>query len=219
MKRSILSWGWKIGCGLLGVYALSNLAHKIGTDPKQHTASAEHLYEKWIKSNEEKIPEKLEHLINTQSYIQKKFDPLIAQQALLHSSTQSCERVLAQLETQAPYHASFAKTSLLIKDKRYADALESAYTLKTHLENDTSIWHQKGLTAPSGSILYAFNLARIAILEQQLGNRHAEIATWTLLDNTQDTTYHPEARMLLEKAFTDNNLVLSDYISHRVSYN
>lgn len=205
----------KIGCSFLGIYALAYGAYKVVGRSEDNALVAERLYEKWARGDDDKIPAKLQQLMDAQMHIQKKFDPLVAQKSLLQYRQDSCMRTISSFENEAPYHAQFAKTSLLIKDRLYAEALESSYALKKVLEEDASIWNSKGLMAPAGSILYAFNIVRIATLQQLLGNGHAEIATWALLDNTQLSTYHPEARMLLEKAFGEQGCTLSDYIAHR----
>lgn len=121
------------------------------------------------------------------------------------------------------YYSRFRKTSLLIAGDNYVQALQDAKQLKADLEKDDLFWSQKDPMVKSGSILYAYNLMRIATLEHEVGSRADELRAWEeLVDNagwekkpSNLKTYDPEAYGLLAANFQKGEVSLRDFIEER----
>ncbi len=77
-----------------------------------------------------------------------------------------------------PFYEDFSKTSLLIADGKYAEALKRAEFLgKKMKENATQFGHNVQARG-FGDLLFLYNLIRQALLQQRLGNPQGELATW-----------------------------------------
>lgn len=90
-----------------------------------------------------------------------------------------------------PLYQSFGKTALLIAAGKYQQAYESAKTLKLEMEQADPHTY--------GPLLYAYNLLRLAALEQQLGYQKEEQQSWESL-----TAY-----IAKESSLADFNLIFS----------
>ncbi len=114
------------------------------------------------------------------------------------------ERGLKRVQELVPAHARFAKNSLTIGQGDYAHALMEAKELKRSLQERTE---------ERSSLLYHFNLLRIAFLEMQLGNPQEELAGWTEL--LQAGEQDPREWALLLSCFQKEDLSLLDFIHAR----
>ncbi len=65
---------------------------------------------------------------------------------------------------QIESYLSYASSSLLIEQKKYKEALDQSLQLKAQLKDN--------------DLLNAFNLVRIALLQQELGDKEGELQAW-----------------------------------------
>ena len=75
------------------------------------------------------------------------------------------------------YYQDYAQTTLLILEEKYTDALAKAQALQGRIDNEIATvnsWDERSF----GPELLPLNLFRIGMLQQQLGDRTGEIATW-----------------------------------------
>lgn len=172
-------------------------------------------YQKWSENPavEKEEFNKLVSLTKSHPALHEKYGSLIAekcialnQAALAGSFT---EASLNQIKTQIPFHHLFSKTSILIADGKYEAALGEALTLKNKIETEN--------VTKQYSVLFLFNLVRIASLERCL-NQHQEevkalesIRTWL-----RSECCTPEAKLALSNAFSESKLSFLDYIEHRL---
>ncbi len=115
------------------------------------------------------------------------------------------ERGLKRIQELAPAHVRFAKNSLMISKGDYAHALMEAKELKIKLQQKTE---------ERSSLLYHFNLLRIAFLEMRLGNPQEEFAGWQEL--IQEGKRDPREWALLLSCFQKEDLSLLDFIQARL---
>lgn len=121
------------------------------------------------------------------------------------------------------YYARFAHNTFAISSGHYAQALDEAKLLKKDLEKDETFWSKRDKTIRSGSLLYAYNLIRIAALERALGSKEGELAAWTeLVDNAgwlgapkNMQMYDPEAYALIAQHFQKGEISFLDFINAR----
>jgi hypothetical protein len=179
--------------------------------------SAHSTYLSWASGakQDEPLLNKLKGLLDRHPELHAKYDPLIAQRLLTENDSALALNTLKRIGKEAPYFAQFAHASLLISQGSFSAALEEAQRLKQALEVDDLFWEKQSQAVRHGSSLYAFNLLRIAMLEQKVGTADGERLAWEELEKKEGKTYHPEAMFLLEQAFREQDLSLKDYIAYR----
>ncbi len=117
-----------------------------------------------------------------------------------------CERALKKVHELSPSFAHFATNTLSIHRKEYPQALSEAKELKQKLQKNEE---------DRSSLLYQFNLLRIAFLEMRLGNGPSERESWKELLNEREA--HPKEWSLLQSCFQQEDLSLLDFIQSRLS--
>lgn len=107
-------------------------------------------------------------------------------------------------------YLNFASTTLLIEEKKYEQALTDALKLKEQVkEND---------------LLNALNLVRVALLQQQLGDRDGELLAWKEWKKfaggrgiaPEVKTLDPKIYFVVQNYYGQGALTLADYIDSRM---
>lgn len=107
---------------------------------------------------------------------------------------------------QLGLYENYAKTSLLIGEGKYPEALQGAFLLQAQLDKKLD-------KTSADQTLYTFNLLRLASLYQQLGHEQEELATWdTLLNWTEGNV---QAVLTTYELFKDGRASLGQYIDQR----
>lgn len=137
-------------------------------------AEAESAFAKWEASpQDEALYQAMRQAIKAVPALERKYEPIIVQQLLNTARIQDAlvmaDRSLHRVEQEAPFHTSYARTSLFIEQGKFQEALERAVALK---EEMGSLYTSK----KGGAVLHAYNLLRIACLQQALHNRAGEKA-------------------------------------------
>lgn len=216
-----------IGC--ISVVALLMGANRFlgwaKTNPQLDYATAKAVCSNWEGTKDALA--KLEKLMRKHPELHQKYDSVIAQKLLASSQSglgsSYASATLKRIQTFSPYYTKFAKGSLMIGEGKLKEALEEAKNLKMQLEVDQSFWNDRSQIIRHGSLLYAYNLIRIATLEKELGCLKEELAAWEELKQNAgwaggqiaSKTYDPEAYHLIEQNFKKQDLSLLDYINHR----
>lgn len=163
----------------------------------------------------------LNEVLTRRPNLQEKYDAMIAQALLTKEradeATPFATRTFKRIsKDNLPLYVDFAKITLLIGEKNYAQALSSTKILKEQLNKTTQ---DNGITT-----LSTYNLIRLAMLEKALDHKAEELQAWEELNAT---LYTPEAmlstnaneqRTLFENLFSDGNLSLKNYIDHREKF-
>ena len=123
---------------------------------------------------------KLSALLTRYPDLQPKYDGLVAQTLLNRNEVKEAlpfaNRTLSRTgKDHLPFYADYAHATLSISQEKYDDALKQAQTLK---EKMISHAKENGDEKEFGDALYLFNLLRIAMLNQQLGNKEEELRAW-----------------------------------------
>lgn len=175
-----------------------------------------------------KLPAALQRPLDQHPELEAKFGTHIAQRLLALGEVKDADRfATAALQRTrsltSPYYERFSRNTLLIAEGKFAPALEEAKRLKVDLEGDDAFWERRDKFIRSGTVLYAYNLLRIAALERELGSKEGELKAWEELvrnagwkERSPNTkTYDPEAYALLAQNFTQGEVSLLDYIELR----
>lgn len=180
------------------------------------------------EGHDQKMLKSLEGPLSHYPELEAKFGAHIAQRLLYFGDVKKADRYAKAAlnrvgDLMSPYYERFSRNSLLITQGQFAPALEEAKRLKSELENDDAFWERRDKIVRSGTILYAYNLLRIASLERQLGSKEGELKAWEELVNNAGwngsprnvKTYDPQAYELLAQNFKQGDVSLLDYIEQR----
>jgi hypothetical protein len=118
-----------------------------------------------------------------------------------------------------PYYTAYATNTLIIGEKKYLEALQQALDLKQKMLTAYSSDQSASYQSEFGDILFAFNLLRIGMLQQQAGFTEDELQTWQEWEQ-----YAASQNQMLSAAFqtlneqlAQGNLSLDDYVKYRKS--
>lgn len=169
-------------------------------------AQAEAALAKWQAAPEDDaLYSEMREAVRNAPALGKKYEAAIAQKLLntekISEALAMATRSINRVQDEAPFHSQYARTSLLIEQGSYQQALENAVALKEQLATE----------APA-SLLYAHNLLRIACLQQELENRPGEKAAWEELEAFLKTSSCSD---LVFSNFSDRTVDLSQYIAER----
>jgi len=189
-------------------------------------------YAQWAskESFDPELFKQLQKPLSSHPELNQKFGAMIAQRLLcLNEGKRAQSFGLAALKrTQgvpADYYTQFSKTSLLISDGKLKEALEGAKKLKQTMEEDKGFWESQRSPVRVGSLLFAFNLLRIAFLEKEAGSPMGELLAWQELIRkagwngvpAESPAYDPEAYAALLQNFKEQDVTLLDYIHTRLN--
>jgi hypothetical protein len=159
--------------------------------------------------------------------LQAKYDSLIAQGLInsddIKGATFFADTTFDRISVEnLSFYTDYAKTTLNISNQNYEEALKQALGLKQQMLDNASASFKEPNQKAFGDTLYAFNLLRIAILSQQVGDKGHELAAWQALQNTgpaKDSTAYmmtPESLEAVRRVFLEGKTSLQDYIQMRI---
>lgn len=231
IKRESIDWikghlSVMAGGVVLVIVGLVAVSRWMKGDAQVDYLAAEAAYRHWEGNKGEGLA-RLQKILKDHPELHAKYDGAIAQK-LLSSSENGLAKIYAKAAFKrmgdfSPYYTDFSKATLLIADDQLTDALQSAKLLKANMEKDEAFWNKKSEVIRYGCILYAFNLLRIAMLEKTAGTPEGELVAWRELKENagwlgaQPTsiTHDPEAYLLVQENFQNQDISLLDYIKYR----
>jgi predicted negative regulator of RcsB-dependent stress response len=155
--------------------------------------------------------QKLDSILVTHPELYQKFDGAIAQKLINEGKVTEAlpfaKRSLERTEKEnAPYFSNYSITTLLIAEKKYEQALQQSLALKQELLKNTS----------NDDLLVAFNLLRIATLQQVLNLETEELGSWDEWKLANESSQiSKEAFQKLINYFNQTNVSLINYIEVR----
>lgn len=169
---------------------------------------------------------RLTALMNIHPELHPAYDGAIGQALLNRGETMKAKPFIVNTlqRTQAEHlmlYNKFAAATLLMSEAQYKEALEKSQALQQtmldHLNQGAHTEHS------FSEVLFAFNLLRIAMLQQQLGNAKEELQAWQEwknyagLDRTskQSPAINPAAFRIIIQQLATGNIALPDYIAYR----
>jgi len=219
--------------GVIGIIILTYLlSNRQSNQAEQEYIQAANDFTYFTKTayekNSDAANESLKRLQNTLSQhpeLHAAYDGAIAQILLnrgeINVAQPYAQSTLARVKSDnLPYYFEYANNTLLISQKKFKEALENALSLqqkmKEAIENQAS---EKWF----GDELFALNLLRIAMLQQEQKNPEAELQTWQewkhyagLGNNTNAAEkVNPYAFRSVIQQLASGSFSLPDYISYR----
>lgn len=156
-----------------------------------------------------------------------KYDGLIAESLIIDGKVDEAEQYAQRsfARTQhddSPFYIDFAKTSLLISKKSYETAYQQAKALQEKMVEQASIANQNGVQLSFGPTLFALNLVRVAMLQQQLGDKEGELKAWealqqfTSVESMKTSPFeNVELRSVLT-LFNEGHATIWKYVENRI---
>jgi predicted negative regulator of RcsB-dependent stress response len=182
---------------------------------------ADTYFQQFSKGTNEKAQneayQKLASILKSHPELQAKYDGQLAQTFLnrnqLPIALDYANRTLNRTASDRliPF-ADYARTSLLMADKKYGEALAKATALKQQLLTNSA--------EPGTQTLYLFNLIRIAMIHQQLGQKSEERKAWEEFKQAPDSktfTVDPQIFEQVIAELSDGQASLLKYIETRLS--
>ncbi|MEM7175958.1 MAG: hypothetical protein AAF443_08580 [Chlamydiota bacterium] len=198
----------------LGICLASAIAFQMGRKSDRlegDYVAAERLWRQWSESaTAEKLGE-LEKIVQRRPELEALYGAKIAQQ-LFAKEGEARRRFYAEQSFKRtglqPDYKSYAQTTLLIQEKHYEQALQEALGLKEKLASDPAFLQRIEDHRGLGSALIAFNLLRIAMLYQELGDCERELSAWEEFE-------HCDRNTKVIAHFTMQSQSLIDYLAMR----
>lgn len=152
---------------------------------------------------------KLESILNRHPELHPKYDAAIAQALIIAQEPASAvpfaEKTFLRIKSDpVNFYEDYAKTSLLISEGQYDQALIQAQQLKSNLD--------KGSAQDFGGTLYVYNLIRIATLHRQLNHPTEELQAWSELEQYKGSV---DSLLAVHQLFREGNSSLSHYTAQR----
>jgi hypothetical protein len=167
-------------------------------------------------SDREEALIQLQAIMARHQELHPKYDGALAQSLLNHHKPGVAKGYAYSIATRVRDESSYAKkftdATFLIAEGTYQKALEESLQLKIDLERE-------GLAEQKLETLYAYNLLRIAMLQQEVGSAKEEILAWDELHRHLPTRGAEDGersayRQLMEN-FHRGSITLTDYINAR----
>lgn len=199
---------------ILGLIAVFLIGYRLMGGPSSGSArdyfSAEkemHLFLTGSDAEAKESLDKLSKILNSYPDLQAKYDGRIAQKLIDRGAVSAAlpfaERTLARLSKEhLPLYGDYSATTLLIEKEQYPEALEQAMALQAKM----NVKQEK-----LGSGLFAANLLRIAMLNQQLGKKSEELKSWQTLKQTLSASAFAQ----VVQALSEGRLSILDYVAFR----
>ncbi|MBA2368541.1 MAG: hypothetical protein H0V82_05915 [Candidatus Protochlamydia sp.] len=212
-NRKILLWG------LLGLFAAIFLSYRLIS---ARTLKAESDYfraeiafqelQKTIQNKEKSAAyvNELTSIMERRPELHAKYDGALAQYFIIENQPEAAEKFARSTFSrikpdQLKLFESYANTSLLITQGLYQEALQRSMQLQTQL----AVISQDKFKGT----LEIYNLLRVAILHQQLGQKEDELAAWeTLLAQAEENT---DTFLPIYQSFKSGQTTLGQYIDER----
>jgi hypothetical protein len=181
-------------------------------------ASGESAYAKWRAAPEdEALYQTMRGALQKTPALEKRYEAAIAQTLFDLGKTEEglglARNSLKRVDGETPFHTAYAAQTLLIQQGNYSEALKGALELQEKMDVllDRTAWNAHSLSG--GSLLYAYNLLRIASLQQELGNQAGEQAAWAELETYFEK--NPLAAQVIRENFSESGIGLDHYLQKR----
>lgn len=206
-RRWILS-GTAFFAGLI----VLTVALKSTPGPEAYTL-AEAAVNKWQVNGDTGSYFEMKKALKKVPNLERKYNAVIAQKLFqkdrLSDALNIAYSSIQKIEEEAPFHAAYGKTSLLIEQGSYQDALEKSVGLKERMQKQCNFQNPNA----GGTFLYVHNLLRIACLQKELKNKPGEKAAWDELERFLGSKSSLSQAVFSQ--FRDKGLDLSHYIIER----
>lgn len=188
LKQFSSSYSRWISSALSVVCGLLILAFYLQSGPKAAAfAQTQQVFARWMNApQDEACFAEMVRAFYKIPQLKERYQPILAQKLIEGGKgaevLDMASYLIGVAKKETPLHAAYAETTLLIEQGKYQVSLERAVALKTKIASEYEIARFTENPSLGGALLYAYNLLRIASLQQELGNRPGEKAAWSELE-------------------------------------
>jgi len=212
LSEFVQNYGTLMAYVFLGLIVLVVIGYQFTRSRESHSFAeymrAERVYQQFVKADLDRDPgafESLNQLIDSYPDLKQKYEGKVAQVLISKDHPELAgpfieEMIYRSEEEGFSTYLEYTKTTLLITDGEYDDAYQMALQLQPQLHEEEE--------------LYAFNLLRLASLEQQLGLVKPELDHWKQILAASETNDAVKAMLSHVK---EGRVSLSSYIRDRVA--
>jgi len=229
LRLRIAPYKNSIYVGVLCLLLVTVFAIKMGNKKHKNEAdfvSATNAFVKWeqVLDKEHDELQNLASLMKKHPELKAEYEAKLAQTFIAIQEDKKAREFGSQViqRTDQPYYRDYAQGSLLVSERKFAEALEMALYLKKQMLADEGFWERSQGVKSYGSGLFAFNLMRIATLYQEMGMQERELEAWNELKSyagwslpQKDKRIGKEGFQSLLSHFSVQDITLLDYISAR----
>lgn len=211
-NKKILLWGFLalLACLILTYRLMAMRTLSAETDYFQAQTLFTQ-FEQASSSSPDSLPSELDQLkaiMERHPELKPKYEGSLAQTLLIMGQDAQAQAFATDIfERTAPddlsLYQDYSQVSLLIGEERYADALQQTQLLQAALDQ---------LNEKANPILYVFNLIRLAMLYQQMGQAQEELQAWEQLQNQP---HRLEAVLAANHVLKVGQASLNQYIEER----
>lgn len=170
----------------------------------------------------------LTQLIAKQPDLGSKYDARIAQELIdrydYKLAKPFAEAALDRVsKDQIPFYVDYAQITLLIAGHHFEEAIKQSIMLKEEMVKALSQWSEAKKEHAFGELLFAFNMLRIPLLQQQLGAKVDERQSWEEWKSYSNSethslppTFDKKAFYTVAQLFSDGSVSLDNYIDMRM---
>lgn len=223
--------GKNILYGLAAVVALIAIvftfSSRQASQAEQDYIQASHNYTQFRTAQDENAASealaRLQALMSKHSELHAIYDGALAQTFLNRGLPENAQPYASATLSRVasndlPFYSEYAENTLLIAQQHYQEALQKALTLQNMM--------REALSSPTrsfGDELFALNLLRIGILQQETGDGSGELQTWQEWSRLAGfnrnqgiaAVVDPQAFRAVIQQLAIGSISLPDYIAHR----
>lgn len=181
-------------------------------------------YTLFQKNHSSEAFQQLQLILARRPELHSKYDGLIAQALINDNEAQAAEPYANLIfkrvhNDDVPHYETFAAITLLISKENYPEALKQSVALKQTLLKEATVAKNE---RTFGDLLFAYNLLRVAMLEQKSGSPAGEQAAWSEWNtyskaSTNSASIKAAPFYTLDSLFGEGVLTLNNYIKARES--
>lgn len=233
----VSSYGKNTGYLLGGVLILLSLVYLISSSfsakPEKEYLQAASDFSFFVKQNESQdnglvtdAYKRLEAIMSKYPELHAAYDGILAQTFLNRQQTQDAkpyaQATLARTKSNhLEYYSDYATTTLLISEHKFQEALDTSKALQAKMTDALSTRNEKEMRT-FGDELFALNLLRIGMLQQEMGDTTGELTTWQqwkqyagLGSSKSNLKVDAQAFRALIQQLSIGAVSLPDYINYR----
>lgn len=225
-QEGVLHWITKYGSyvfyGAIALFLLMFFVYRMSSEQSSHAeanfVTAANLYQQAVSGKDAvKKTEAINDLLpilakqpELKAVYQGDLAQILLERGAIDQALPLANETIARVSSdQIDQYLSYASASLLIEQKKYQEALKEAQQLKEQIKDN--------------DLLNAFNLVRIALLQQELGDREGELQAWEQWKRyagwkgtaPKEKTLDQKTYFVVQNYYGDGGLSLVNYIESR----
>lgn len=167
--------------------------------------------------------ERLNQILRDYPQLHAKYDGPIAQTLFNRGQVEKAKEYALRAiertsEENQPFYSEFSRITLAIEERNFSDSLQKSLLLKEKMLENATQAKETPEKKLFGDLLFALNLIRIGMLQQELAIPEEELKTWKEwkeFATHSDQNIDPKAFQIVQDYYSIGNVSLSEYLEYR----